>query len=242
MTKILKYKLRRLLFNRFFIGLLLINGVFAWYTLTTDTIAGVAHTAPFSPWSFGAYLSTVMPLLMITILFLLTFFYSKREAQVRTLTAATPVSTVQYMLIRSLAVVLGFLLLLALVVGMAFYFYAEYFGYRHFAVFLVPALLTILPALAFMLGAGHFLGRMHAGWLYALMLVSFAMLFLRIPGEFDLFGAGYYASMPLSLPVGLDGEPAFFVSTPFLVARLGYLVLGIDLFVASLRPIKTRPA
>ena len=202
MTKILKYELRRLLLNKFFLGLLVINGLFAWYTLTSDIVAGVAYTAPFSPWSFSSYLASVMPMVILTVLFLLTFFHSKNEKQVAVLTSATPVDTVRYSLIRMAAVALGFLLLCALLIGMIMYFYAVYFEYWNYAAFIVPAIVTILPCFVFIIGVGNWVGRIHSGFLYALMLVSLAMNFIQIPGEFDLFGGGYYTSIPLSLAVG----------------------------------------
>lgn len=236
MMTIFKYEAKRLLLNRFFICLLIINGVFAWYTLTSDIIAGVAFTAPFSPWSFGFYLSTAMPMLTVTMLFLLTFFYGRKEKRVAILTSATPMDAIQYALVRNLAVSLGFLLLCVLVAGMALVFYTTLFGIRNYGAFIPPALVTIVPCFALMMGLGHCLGRIHAGFLYGLMLLSFSMLFLQIPGEFDLFAGGYYATMPLSLPAGPDGEVAFYLSPAFLAARIFYLAAGIVLFGMGIRP------
>ena len=240
MIKILKYEIRRLLFNKFFLGLLVINGIFAWYTLSSDTVAGIAYTAPFSPWSFGAYLSSVMPLIMITVLFLLTYFHSKKEKQVEVLTSATPIDAVRYMLIRNTAVTLGFLFLCLFVVGLCLYFYVVYFNYRNFAVFIIPALVTILPCYVFMMGAGHCIGRIHSGLLYFLMIISFAVSVVKVPDAFDLFGGSYYSNFPLTLPAGVDGEPAFVLSAAFLTARGLYLVIGIVLFVISVRPVRKK--
>ena len=235
MAKILKYELRRLLLNKFFIGLLVINGIFAWYILVSDTIAGVAYTAPFSVWSFSAYLSSVLPMATITLLFLLTFFHSKKEKQVKVLTTATPVDAFRYAMIRNIAVALGFLLILILEIGMSVYFYSALFAFREYTAFIIPALVTIVPCFVFALGAGHLAGRIHPGLLYALMPVAFAMAFARLPGGFDPFGGGYYTSAPLSLPIGADGEPAFVLNAVFIAARALYSAVGIAFFFLGTR-------
>ena len=50
--------------------------------LHSVTILGVSHTAPFSPWSFGDYLSRMLPLLWIGMLFFLTFYTSPKARRV----------------------------------------------------------------------------------------------------------------------------------------------------------------
>lgn len=233
MSKILKYELRRLIWNKFFIGLLIINGIYAWYILTSDIIAGVAYTAPFSPWSFGTYLAKVMPIVILTILFLLTFYYSKKEKQVEVLTTATPVNPISYTLIRCCAIAICFLIIYILIIGLSLYFYISFFDYWNFASFILPALLILLPCFAFALGIGNLVGRIHPGLLYTLMLITLAVGFVGIYGDFDFFGGGYFSNYPMSLPLGADGEPAFAVGVGFWVARLFYLIIGGLLFAIS---------
>jgi ABC-2 type transport system permease protein len=233
--KIFKYELRRLLLNKFFIGLLIINGLFAWYILTGDTVAGVSYTAPFSPWSFGAYMASVMPVSMLTVLFLLTAYYSKKEKQAEALTAATPVDAVRYALVRLAAVALGYVILLSVTIGLSAYFYIAYFDFRQFSIFILPACVTVIPCFILILGLGCFTGRIHSGLLYALMFVMLALIFLEIPGAFDFFGGGYYSSAPASLPQGADGEPAYILSAAFLAARAIYLAAGSILLIAGVR-------
>lgn len=54
-------------------------------------------------------------------------------------------------------------------------------------------------------------------------------------GYFDFFGAGYFASEPLSLAIDTFGEPAFFISPSFYCARALYFVAGIALIMISVR-------
>ena len=78
MRKIFLYECKRLLWNKFFGGLLLVLLFYGWQVLSRVTILGVSHTAPFSPWSFGDYLSRMLPLLWIGMLFFLTFYTSPK--------------------------------------------------------------------------------------------------------------------------------------------------------------------
>ena len=55
MRKIFLYECKRLLWNKFFAGLVLVLLFYGWQVLRRVTILGVSHTAPFSPWSFGDF-------------------------------------------------------------------------------------------------------------------------------------------------------------------------------------------
>ena len=238
MNKIFAYELRRILFNKFFVGLLVLNGVFAWFILTSDTIAGTSFTAPFSPWSFGMYLSSLMPMALLTVLFLLASFYSKKEKQVAVLTGATSVNPVRYALVRMAAVAVGFSCLCFLFGGLSIYFYAAYFDYWNYALFFLPAVLTIFPCFIFAMGFGNLIARVHVKYLYAFMFVVLAASFIQIPDAFDFFGGRFFSNYPLSLQVAADGEPVFSLSAAFLFARVFYLIAGGALFILSIRKKK----
>lgn len=234
MNKIFRYELRRLVWNKFFIVLLVINGIYARYVLTTETIAGVAYTAPFSLWSFGAYYASILPLSILTMLFLLSVYYSKKEKQVEILTTVTPVNKVHYALVRSAAIIICFLIICAVIFSLGVYFYITVFDYHDFIPFLLPSGIIILPCLLFTLGIGHLAGRIHQGLLYALMLIVLVVGFADIGGIFGFFGNWYFSTYPVSLPVGKDGEPTFMVSSVFWIARIVYLVVGGILLTISI--------
>lgn len=86
MGKIYRYECRRLLWNQFFAGLAAVLLGYGALILRGVTILGVSHTAPFSPWSFGDYLSQMLPLLWIGALFFLTFFTSPKARRTAALT------------------------------------------------------------------------------------------------------------------------------------------------------------
>ena len=111
MRKIFRYELRRAVCNKFFLGLLVVCLFFGWQTLNREVIQGVAHTAPFSAWSFGYYLAQELPLLSVALLFFLWNVFSKEARRVNILTAATPVDAGSYLLVKCGAAVTAWLLL-----------------------------------------------------------------------------------------------------------------------------------
>ncbi len=233
MNKIFRYELRRLIWNKYFIGLLVINCIYAWYILTTETIAGVAYTAPFSLWSFGAYLACVLPFSIITVLFLISVYYSKKERQVEVLTMVTPMNKAHYALVRNGAIAVCFLIICSIMFLMGIYFYSSYFDYEKVVLYLLPFIMLVFPCLLFTLGIGHLAGRIHQGLLYVLMVIVLVLGFAN-SGNFDFFGGWYFGSYPLSLPIGIEGEPAFTVSSGFLAARLIYLTAGVILLTIGI--------
>ncbi len=129
MGKIFGYECRRLLWNKFFVGLLLVLLFYGWQVLTGATLLGVAHTAPFSPWSFGDYLGQMTPLLWIGALFFLTFFTSGKARRAAVLTDATQADPRRYALARSAAALAGTALLALACLGEAAVFYGACFDW-----------------------------------------------------------------------------------------------------------------
>ena len=111
MRKVMRYECKRLLWNRFFVGLVLVLLFYGWQVLGGTTILGVAHTAPFSPWSFGDYLGRMTPLLWVGVLFFLTFFTSPKARRVASLIDAAPMPPHRYALARCAAALTGSALL-----------------------------------------------------------------------------------------------------------------------------------
>lgn len=233
MGKIAGYELRRIMRNWLFLGMLAVNGIYGWYVLTMDIITGIAYSAPFSVWSYLAYLGKTMPLALITVLLMLAGYYGDRQKKVETLLFAAPILPAQHMMIRTAVLFMCFMANCIVTVSMAFIFYICFFRYWQFASFLLPSVLLILPCFAVGIGAGHLLGRLHPAAVYAWMLV----LFLAVPGmatsAFDFFGAGFFSDYPLALPVGQDGEPGFVMSTGWILARVLYFAIGLGMLFLS---------
>ena len=78
MGKLYRYELHRFVCCKLFFGALAVLLLFGWQTLRSETILGVADTAPFSPWSFGSYAARALPFLAAAQLCFLLRLYSRK--------------------------------------------------------------------------------------------------------------------------------------------------------------------
>ena len=232
MIKVFRYECKRLLWNKFFFGLLLVLLFYGWQVLRGVTILGVSHTAPFSPWSFGDYLSRVIPLLWIGTLFFLTFFTSGKARRVAVLTDATPAPPRRYALVRCAAALVGIALLTLVCLAEAAVFYGWYFDWYAWGTLLVPALVTLLPSLVFALGSGWLLGQIRPWLLYVWLPVPFVWMGLELPQALSVWNGRLFTDYPLTLGT-LD--PAFTLPAPVWAVQLLLLLAGVLLFAGRLR-------
>ena len=226
MSKIYGYECRRLLWNKFFIGLAVVLLLYGALVLRGVTILGVAHTAPFSPWSFGDYLSRMLPLLWIGMLFFLTFYTSPKARRVAVLTDAAPMPRRTYALARCAAALTGGVLLSLLCMGEATAFYGRMFGWYGWGSLMFPALATLLPALVFALGSGWLLGQIRPWLVYVWMAVPFLLAALPLPDAFGLWSGSFFTAYPLTLET-LD--PGFVLPMGMLVVQVILLAIGAAL-------------
>ena len=188
-------------------------------------LPGVAHTAPFSPWSFGVYLGRLLPLLWVGALFFLTFFTSARERRAAVLTAATPADPRRYALTRCAAALVGTALLCLAVLALA----AVCYGWGSLV---LPTLVTLAPPLVFALGSGWRLGELRPWLLYVWMALPFVLSALPLPQALGLWDGGFFASYPLTLDT-LD--PAFSLPAAAWLAQGLTLALGLLLLALPAR-------
>lgn len=231
MAKIFGYECRRLLWNKFFLGLLAVLLFYGWQVLDRVTILGVSHTAPFSPWTFGDYLSRLLPLLWIGVLFFLTFFTSGAERRAAVLTAATPVRPWQYALARLGAALTGTVLQSLAVLLLSAVFYARMFRWYSWGSLFLPAAISLIPALVFALGSGWLLGRLRPWLVYLWMPLPFLLQLLPLPELLSLWNGRFFSQYPLSLGT-LD--PAFSLPGGMCLVQSGLLAAGVVLLTAAL--------
>ena len=234
MRKIFRYECRRLLWNKFFIGLAVVLLLYGALVLHAVTILGVSHTAPFSPWSFGDYLSRMLPLLWIGMLFFLTFYTSPKARRAAVLMDATPMPSRQYALVRCAAALTGGVLLSLLCMGEAV-FYGRMFHWYGWGSLLLPALATLLPALVFALGSGWLLGQIRPWLVYVWMAVPFLCMALPLPDALGIWNGHFFSRYPLALGT-LD--PAFFMPAAVLIVQCILLAAGIVLLMV--RPARSK--
>ena len=231
MNKIFKYELKRLLLNKLFFGMLVIIGFVSWQTLRNDVILGIANTAPFSPWSFGYYLSRDMPLLLIGVLLVLHSFFSYKEQQVSKLTKATAVKQSKYMAVRYGAAIVSYLLLGACAVIIYAGFCGTIFNFTSFQFFVVPLIITILPAILFFMGMGIWVEQIKPNLVYGVMALVIILALSPLPYSLDLIGANFFSKYPMGLKT-LD--PEFVIPLSVLLGKCAYSIIGILLIATSL--------
>lgn len=240
MNKLFKYELRRLLINKFFFGLLAVAALYGWHLMRDVVILGVSNTAPFSGWSYGTFLASVLPILLVAMLFFVSFLYSDQERKVRTLTEATPIDPVRFGFLRCGAMIVGFLLIAVVPVGLSLWFYAVNFRFTNFGGFVLPAMITLVPAMIFTLGLGMAAGRLRPSLVYVLMLVVLLLGYFPLPYAVDLFGSNFFQGFPLKIPMGADMEPAFTVPAGVWIGKISYMLIGIVLAWVGLRDARRR--
>lgn len=232
MGKIFLYECKRLLWNKFFFGIVFIILFYGWQVLSNITILGISHTAPFSLWSFGDFLSRVLPILWISALFFLTFFTSARARRVAVLTDATPMMPWGYAMARCAAAMMGTTLLSMICLGEATLFYGSYFGWYRWEELLAPTLITLFPPLVFALGIGWFLGRIKAPLVYVWMIIPFVCTALPLPCFPGLLNGNFFTEYPLDLGI-LD--PPFSLPVSVVLIQGALLITGLIFLTYGIR-------
>ena len=233
MIKLFRYELRRVLLSKLFVVVLLVCLGFGWLTLTTVTIRGTAHTAPFSPWSFGDYLSRLLPLLCLGELCLVSVFTSRRERAIQAITRAVPIGPGRYALIRWGAVLVGTLALWLCVIILALGFYVSLFGWQDYRELAAPALLMLLPAGAFCLGTGWTLGRRHPALIYAVMGAALLLCWLPLPQKLAFSMGSFFTQHQLALD---HLDPVFSVPAGLVGGRCLWFAAGVGPLLYQLLP------
>ena len=225
MSKIYCYECRRLLWNKFFGGLIVVLLCYGALVLRGVTILGVSHTAPFSPWSFGDYLSRMLPLLWIGALFFLSFFTSVKARRTASLIDTTPMLPSHFAFVRCAAAFTGTVILALLCIVEAAVFYRQMFGWHDWSSMVFPALVTLLPPLGFVLGSGWLFGRLRHWMLYVWMSIPILLAMIPLPEIMGLWNGSFFTAYPLTLE---ELDPAFTLPGSIAIVQLLLLVVGVS--------------
>lgn len=227
MYKIYLYECKRLLLNKFFFGILLVILFYGWQVLSNITIFGVCRTAPFSAWSFGDYISRMLPVLWIGSLFFLTFFMSAKAKRVSVLIDATPINPQRYAIARCAAALTGTCLLVFACLAEAAVFYGSYFKQYDPGDMLLPALITLVPMLVFALGSGWFFGKKT--WLiYFWMVVPLVLRVLPQPNALGFLDGSFFIQYPLTTG---ELDPVFRIPASAVWVQSLLFVVGVILLI-----------
>lgn len=211
MKKLFVYELRRMVISKFFVAILIILGVYGWQTLSSVTILGVANTAPFSPWSFGSYVSRLLPIALLALLLSLSTFFTGAARDAQPVLEATPVDPRAYLAVRVLAAVAAFCTACIVPLCLGGWFLHRMFGFTAFGTLILPVLLVMIPAILLVTGIGLLAGQRSVLLLYGLMLLMLVLSQLTLPQAVDFTGRWFFEAYARTLPPGIDGERAFFI-------------------------------
>ena len=218
--------------TNFSAGLVLVLLFYGWQVLRRVTILGVSHTAPFSPWSFGDFLSRMLPLLVDRgAVFPDLLHLGKSPTGSSAHRRGSPVRPGRYALARCAAALTGTALLALACISEAACFYGMYFGWYGWSGLVFPTLVTLVPPLVFALGSGWLLGMLRPWLLYVWMLVSPVCLALPLPESLGLWNGRLFAQYPLTLGT-LD--PAF--TLPAAVLFVQFVLLASGVVLLAVRP------
>lgn len=234
MIKIFRYELQRLLWNKTFFGILIASLFYSWLVLTNTIIKGIAYTAPFSSWSYGYYLTQMLPIICLGELIFINFFTSQEE-KLTAIVEATPMDQNKYIFVRCGTVLFGSILLVLSVVLMSFGFYRYFFHWNSFVQLIIPTFLTLIPPMFFCLGMGWFLGNHRPQLLYVAMGFPFLLTWLPMPYILDFSLKNFFAEYPIAIQI-LD--PDFTIPISVFLGRIFYLMIGIYLLLKSIHKRK----
>ena len=123
------YELKRILFSRAYIILLVTAIAYSLLLIRTSVIFGIEYTAPFSEMTFKAYVSSMRLLLFLLLLPLCMRTHSANERAVMSLVAASPFSPPVFRLLRHSAIASAYTLIALFSVAFCFVFYLLVFNY-----------------------------------------------------------------------------------------------------------------
>ncbi|OPJ64629.1 hypothetical protein [Clostridium oryzae] len=237
MIKVLLYEIKRILFAKIYVELLLFTLAFSYYVLRYSTILGVSNTAPFSKWSYSDFLCQVSIFSMVSMMFFCTYVFSKKEISVRTITLATPLSITQYYLLKAAAIMFSYIITTMSVIVLSFIFYAKILHFYDYVAFVEPIFLFTIPPAIFLLGLSMFLGRINTVFQYILIALIFIIgnTSLNLFGYIGIVNTGFIVDYSMKLSDKTKGELIFSLPWGFYISRFIWILIGIVLFVIVCR-------
>lgn len=207
--------------------------IYSWNLLSSETILGVADTAPFSGWSFGKYLGDSALINMLITLLIISVSFSERQRKAGVLTDVTAFPVKKRILIRSILTGGYFIFGMILSFMLGCIFLGSLFGELQLGNYLLDWALICLPCAVLVTGMGMLLGRKSSVLIYVLMLVCLVMAFVFKGMAIDINGADYFVTMPAKLGDTENTETAFMISGGYLITRAVYFCIGAGAFILT---------
>ncbi len=231
MFKIFYYEFKRFVINKLFLGLSIIQLIYAAILMNGEIIYGVANTAPFSPWSFGTYMGKLSPILLLSLLYLISSLFSKKEQSVLHITNITVIDKGKYYLVRIIAIMISYIILVSISVVFGIVNNYIIFNIGLNIEILKTVIISILPSFLLILGLGLYIGNVNPK--YIVILMGIVVLAYNPLNKFiDLYGIKFFSEYPYSLNI-LD--PSLQLSKSFLISRIAHIIIGIGTILLFLK-------
>ena len=233
---VFKYEIKRLLFSKEYLLLLVATLAYGISLLRGVVLYGTDYTAPFSLLTFLTYCASLAPFLFILLLVLCARQFKSSERGAESIIGVAPMPLHVFRLLRYSAVVCAFLIAAALPVTACFVFYRLVFDYTAFGALLWSGLLLLLPTAILLFGAAMLLGNRSAAAVYVLLaaVLIVGVFQITLPVFIDIIGIT--AVQPLNA-----GKYDFAFSSAFIAGRVAFSVVGIVLMILSLCQSKKHP-
>ena len=231
MIKIFKYEFKIILCKIYVPVMLAAALIYSWNLLSSETILGVADTAPFSGWSFGKYLGDSALINMLITLLIISVSFSERQRKAGMLTDVTAFPVKKRILIRSILTGGYFIFGMILSFVMGCIFLGSLFGELRLGNYLLDWALICLPCAVLVTGMGMLLGRKSPVLIYVFMGICVLAAFILKDTAADINGAGYFEYMAERISGIEKAETPFMVSSGYLITRIIYLCMGLGAYV-----------
>lgn len=231
--KILRYEVQRVLFTKPYLLLSLVTAVYSVFILQTRTLYGEYGTAPFSEWSFTAYLLTLMPVLSTMILVYIAKTNDSNERLVQNVTRSTPTPAGKQLMIKYLAIAVGFFVNLLIVVLAAYIFYAVKLKLFAPLNLLLCTFIVALPQLLLLGGVGLWVARLKSGAVYGVIALLFfaSAIGVMLPMSVDVLGNSWLSAAESGTLV--KGVINFVIPAGYALSRVVISCIGLALVATA---------
>lgn len=237
MINILVYEIKRIVWSKKYLYILLLIVASTYDSLTRLITGGYMGTAPFSDWSYTLFLNLIAPLLMVSMIFIISSTFNDKEMRARSIIFSSPISQTQYYILKSSAVFVTFIFTSLVPILMSFIYYKTMFGYNEFGSFIKLIFTFLFPTFIFFLGLSMFLGKINIKLIYGLLPIAFLMGALNlgnnmVPMWADIFGNNFFDMYSFSMLIGREMEVVpFELPNSFIYTRLEFILLGLMFLV-----------
>ena len=233
LINLLRYEIKRIVWSKKYLYIVLLIVASTYDSLTRLIIGGYMGTAPFSDWSYTLFLNLISPLLMVSMIFIISSTFNDKEMRARSIIFSSPITQTKYYILKSFAVFVIFILTSLVPISMSFIYYKIMFGYGAFGSFIKLIFIFLFPTFIFLLGLSMLLGKINVKLIYGLVTVVFLIGFLNLGGDIvpvwaDIFGNNFFDIYSLSMLIGREMEVVpFKLPNSFIYTRLEFILLGL---------------